>query len=103
MTPDACSKRVHFFTVAAQYALSQEEIDLVLSDEELDSYHCFVGHHHFVGYLGPATRHWKWKQHPNSETKAKVIVKAADPLAKTGSLYYYHSKTKVYGDWFFWT
>jgi hypothetical protein len=29
---------VHIFTVAAQYALSQEEIDLVLSDEELDSY-----------------------------------------------------------------
>ena len=25
-------------TVAAQYALSQEEIDLILSDEELDSY-----------------------------------------------------------------
>ena len=38
MTPDACSKRVNIFTVAAQYALSQEEIDLILSDEELDSY-----------------------------------------------------------------
>ena len=38
MTPDACSKPVHFFTTAAQYALSQEEINLVLSDEELDSY-----------------------------------------------------------------
>ena len=38
MTPDACSKRAHIFSVAAQYALSQEEIDLVLSDEELDSY-----------------------------------------------------------------
>jgi hypothetical protein len=25
MTPDACSKRVNVFTVAAQYALSQEE------------------------------------------------------------------------------
>ena len=37
MTPDACSKRVNIFTVAAQYALSQEEIDLILSDEELDS------------------------------------------------------------------
>ena len=38
MTPDACSKRVNVFTVAAQYALSQEEIDSILSDEELDSY-----------------------------------------------------------------
>ena len=38
MTPDACSKRVNIFTVAAQYALSQEEIDSILSDEELDSY-----------------------------------------------------------------
>ena len=38
MTPEACSKRVHIFTIAAQYVLSQEEIDLVLRDEELDSY-----------------------------------------------------------------
>ena len=38
MTPDACSKLVNIFTVAAQYVLSQEEIDSILSDEELDSY-----------------------------------------------------------------
>ena len=27
----------------------------------------------------------------------------SNPLAKKGVLYYYHSKTKLYGDWFFWT
>ena len=38
MTPEACSKLVHIFTIAAQYVLSQEEIDLVLRNEELDCY-----------------------------------------------------------------
>ena len=38
MSPEECSKRVHIFTVAAQYVLSQDEIDVILHDEELDSY-----------------------------------------------------------------
>ena len=38
MSPEACSKRVHIFTVAAQYGLSQDEIYTFLHDEELDSY-----------------------------------------------------------------
>ena len=37
MSPEACSKRVHIFTVAAQNVLSQDEIDAILHDEELDS------------------------------------------------------------------
>ena len=40
MSPEECSKRVHIFTVAAQYSFSQDEIDTVpsLHDEELDSH-----------------------------------------------------------------
>ena len=38
MSAEVCSKRVHIFTVAAQYVLSQDEIDAILHDEELDSY-----------------------------------------------------------------
>ena len=38
MSPEACSKLVHVFTVAAQYSLSQNKIDTILHDEELDSY-----------------------------------------------------------------
>ena len=37
MSPEVCSKRVHIFTVAAQYVLSQDEIDAILHDKELDS------------------------------------------------------------------
>ena len=62
--------------------------------------HCFVGHLRRVHASNPAM---EVETTSSSGTKAKVIVKAADPLAKTGSLYYYHSKTKMYGDWFFWT
>ena len=38
MSPEVCCKRVHIFTVAAQYVLSQDEIDAILHDKELDSY-----------------------------------------------------------------
>ena len=38
MSPEGCSKRVHIFTVASQYVLSQVEIDAILHDKELDSY-----------------------------------------------------------------
>ena len=38
MSPEGCSKRVHIFTVAAQNVLSQDEIDVILLDEEQDSY-----------------------------------------------------------------
>ena len=37
MSPEACIKRVHLFTVAAQYTLSLDEIYTILDDEELDS------------------------------------------------------------------
>ena len=39
----------------------------------------------------------------SSGTKMKTMVKASDPLAENGALYSYHSKTKMYGEWFFWT
>ena len=39
----------------------------------------------------------------SSGTKTKTMVKASDPLAENGALYYYHSKTKMYGEWYFWT
>ena len=35
MSPEACFKSIH---VAAQYTLSQGKIDMILHDEELDSY-----------------------------------------------------------------
>ena len=38
MSPEVCRKRVHIITVAAQYVLSQNKIDAILHDEELDSY-----------------------------------------------------------------
>jgi len=38
MSPEACKKRVHIFTIAAQYTLSKDEIHTILHDEELDSY-----------------------------------------------------------------
>ena len=48
MSPEVCSKRVHIFTVAAQYVLSQDEIDAILHDEELellDSYFLRLAKH----------------------------------------------------------
>ena len=38
MSSEACSKRVHIFTDAAQYGLCQDEIDAILHDKELDRY-----------------------------------------------------------------
>ena len=38
MSPEACSKRVHIFTVAAQNVLSQDEMDAILHNKEQDSY-----------------------------------------------------------------
>ena len=38
VSPEACTNRVHIFTVAAQYVLSQDKIDAILHGEELDSY-----------------------------------------------------------------
>ena len=43
MSPEVCSKCVHVFTVAAQYTLSQDEIDTILHDKELDSHLFTVG------------------------------------------------------------
>ena len=34
MSPEACSKRVNIFTIAAQIVLSQDEIEAILQDEE---------------------------------------------------------------------
>ena len=38
MSTEACSKHVHIFTIAAQNTLSQDEIDVILYDDELNSY-----------------------------------------------------------------
>ena len=38
MSPEACTKRVHIFSIAAQYVLNQEEIDSIVCDSELESY-----------------------------------------------------------------
>ena len=38
MSPEACSKRVHSFTVAAHDTLSQDKMDTTLHGKELDSY-----------------------------------------------------------------
>ena len=38
MSPEACCKRVHIFSAAGQYSLSQDELDTILHGEELDSY-----------------------------------------------------------------
>ncbi len=38
MSPEAWTKRVYIFTIAAEYTLSQEEIETVLHYKELDSY-----------------------------------------------------------------
>ena len=43
MSPEGSSKRVHIFTVASQYVLSQVEIDAILHDKELDSYFFMFG------------------------------------------------------------
>ena len=40
MSPESCSKRVHIFTAAAQYTLSQDNIDTTLHDKELDTGSC---------------------------------------------------------------
>ena len=43
----------------------------------------------------------------SSGTKTKTMVKAFDPLAENGALYYSYSKTKMYGEipgeWFYCT
>ena len=39
----------------------------------------------------------------SSGAKTRTMVKATDLLAENATLYYYHSKTKMYGKCFFWT
>ena len=62
--------------------------------------HCFVGHLRRVHASQPAM---EVEVTNSSGTKTKTIVMASDPLAENGALYYYHSKTKMYGEleWFF--
>ena len=38
MSPSAFTKRVHIFSIAAQYVLNQEEMDSIMCDSELDIY-----------------------------------------------------------------
>ena len=45
-----CSKRVEIFTVAAQYTFSQDEIDPVLHEKELDSYLFTFGEAHTTSF-----------------------------------------------------
>ena len=62
--------------------------------------HCYVGHLRRVHASNPPM---EVEVTNSSGTKTKTVVKASDPLAENGALYYYHSKTKMYGEWFFWT
>ena len=62
--------------------------------------HCYVGHLRRVHASNPPM---EVEVTNSSGTKTKTMVKASDPLAENGALYYYHSKTKMYGEWFFWT
>ena len=39
----------------------------------------------------------------SSGTKTESMAKASDPLAVNGALYYYHPKSKMHGEWFFWS
>ena len=61
--------------------------------------HCYVGHLRRVHSSNLAT---EVEVTSISGTKTKTMVKAFDPLAENGSLYCYHSKTKMYDEWFFW-
>ena len=61
--------------------------------------HCFVGHLRRVHAGNPPI---EVEVTSSSGTKKKVTVKGADPLAKKGVLYYYHSKTKLYGPNILW-
>ena len=62
--------------------------------------HCYIGHLRRVHASNPPL---EVEVTTSSGIKTKTVVKASDPLAVNGALYYYHSKTKMYGDWFFWT
>ena len=57
--------------------------------------HCYVGHLRRVHASNPPM---KVEVTNSSGTKTKTMVKASDQLAENGALYYYHSKTKMYGE-----
>ena len=65
--------------------------------------HCYVGHLTDLRRVHASNWPVEVEVTNSSGTKTKTIVKASDPLAENGVLYYYHSKTKMYGEWFFWT
>ena len=54
--------------------------------------HCYVGHLRSVHASNPPM---EVEVTNSSGTKTKTMVKASDPLAENGALYYYHSKTKT--------
>ena len=62
--------------------------------------HCYVGHLRRVHASNPPM---EVEVTDSSGTKTRRTVKASEPLAEDGALYYYHSKTKMYGEWFVWT
>ena len=62
--------------------------------------HCYVG---YLRRVHTSNQPMEVEVTSSSGTKTKTTVKAYDPLAENGALYYYHSKTKMYGEWFFWT
>ena len=62
--------------------------------------HCYVGH---LRRVHARNQPMEVEVTNSSGTKTKTLVKASDQLAENGALrlYYYHSKTKMYGEWFF--
>ena len=63
--------------------------------------HCYVGQLRRVHASKPQMEVEPVQATTISGTKTKTMVKAFDQLAVKGALYQYHSKTKMYGVWFF--
>ena len=63
--------------------------------------HCYVGHLSLLRRVHARNPPKEVEVTTSSGTKTKTVVKASDPLPVNGALYYYHSKIKMYGDWFF--
>ena len=56
--------------------------------------HCYVGHLTDLRRVHASKPPMEVEETISSGTKTKTMVKASDPLAENGALYYYHSKTK---------
>ena len=65
--------------------------------------HCYVGH---LRRVHASNQPMEVEVTNSPETMTKTMVKASNPSAVNGALYYYHSKTKMFSesinsDWFF--